>query len=282
MLASYYLQLGYRVHLVVGRMLPHGEGAFVLLKQNGEHYLIDPRTGHKYAANDTRCPLIAAHAIVGPDNVWANVQRERRVFQTRFNVTATADWRALFDKAHPAPAATAESRAIAADESSSSGAVVVSSSGLVHSAAFECGPSFETVELRRFIEWKLMKKINAWRAHRRTVWNRNLGDTLYRILVELEEEEAAFEYENNGKRAAGGHRTDWDRLQHLRSLYRMSGWPMQMAYTSVSAIVERVRATGFHLNGDGRVEFGLTVRLQQYPGNVLSVWVFLLALVPTN
>lgn len=249
MLVSFYLALGHRAFLALGHAHTHGDTAFVLFKENGVHHLIDATTGRKYAATDTRCPLRRVYAIVGPSNVWTNIQREQRVFQTRFNVTNGGDWRPLFDKAPTTVPA-----------------------GIVHNATFTYTASDDTGDLRRLIEWKLMKKISSWRTHRKTVWNRNLNEMLLRMLEDLEED-ACFEYETKGYT---------DRMQHLQAVYQMSGYPVHMSYCSMSAVVERVRATGIHLNADGQVEFSLTVHVQPYPCNVLSVWVFLLALVPKN
>lgn len=254
MLVSFYLQLGYRAWLVVGHAQPTGDTAYVLLKENGEYVLVDPVSGRKYAAYDTHCPLRSVYAIVGVDNVWANVQRETRVFQTRFNVTHSADWRPLFGGGR------------------SSNPLGTAPSGLVHNVRFAYTGGDDVTDLRRLIEWKLQKKIGSWRANKRTVWNRSLRETLYAMLVEMEED-ACYEYEP---------KTYADRLAHLATVYETSGYPVQMTYSSLSAVVERVRSTGIHRHADGAVEFALTVYVQPYPCNVLSLWVFLVALVPKS
>lgn len=53
-----------------------------------------------------------------------------------------------------------------------------------------------------------------------------------------------------------------------------------MKYDNLSTIIERVKSTGIHLNTDNKVEFSIAVHIQPYPNNVLSVWVFLLSLIP--
>lgn len=53
-----------------------------------------------------------------------------------------------------------------------------------------------------------------------------------------------------------------------------------MSYVNVMRIVERVKATGIHIQTDDRVEFSIAVHIQPYPMNVFSVWVFILALSP--
>lgn len=53
-----------------------------------------------------------------------------------------------------------------------------------------------------------------------------------------------------------------------------------MPYVNVIRILERVKATGIHIQTDDRVEFAVTVHIQPYPMNVLSVWIFIIALTP--
>lgn len=55
-----------------------------------------------------------------------------------------------------------------------------------------------------------------------------------------------------------------------------------MPYVSIMNIIERVKATGIHINSDAKVEFSLSVYIQSYPMNIFSVWVFVLALSPNN
>lgn len=147
-LVGFYLSLGFRAYLVLGFALPHGDTTFVLTKENGEYFLVDPTTGRKYLANDAMCPLTRVYAIVSSDNVWANIQRENRVYMMHFNVAQSSEWRPLFGRACAAPV------------------------GLVHNADMIYAPSDEVFDLRKIIEWKVMKKISAWRPHRKTRWNR--------------------------------------------------------------------------------------------------------------
>lgn len=147
-LVGFYLSLGFRAYLVLGFALPHGDTTFVLTKENGEYFLIDPTTGRKYSANDTRCPLQRVYALATSQNVWANIQRESRVFMMHFNVAQSSEWHPLFGRSCGAPV------------------------GLVHNPDMVYRSSDEVFDLRKAIEWKLMKKMSAWRPHRKTTWNR--------------------------------------------------------------------------------------------------------------
>lgn len=132
----------------MGFALPYGETTFVLTRENNEYFLIDPGTGKKFSARDTNCPLTKVYCLVNNDNVWANIQKEIRVFMMQFNVSQSSEWRPIFNKVCAAP------------------------TGLVHDLNFSYVNSEEIYDLKKIIEWKIMKKISAWRPHRKTIWNR--------------------------------------------------------------------------------------------------------------
>lgn len=148
LLASYYLSLGFRAWLVMGFALPYGETTFVLTHENNEYFLSDPGTGKKFSAKDTNCPLTKVYCLVNNENVWANIQKEMRVFMMQFNVARSSEWRPIFNKSCAAP------------------------TGLVHDINFNYVNSEEIYDLKKIIEWKIMKKIGSWRPHRKTIWNR--------------------------------------------------------------------------------------------------------------
>ena len=68
--------------------------------------------------------------------------------------------------------------------------------------------------------------------------------------------------------------------ESTQSKFKMSGYPINMPYVSISKIIERIKATEIYLNSDPRVEFALAVHIQSYPMNIFSVWIFILALIP--
>lgn len=85
------------------------------------------------------------------------------------------------------------------------------------------------------------------------------------------EEDTCFEYDNN---------IENDKLSGIMATNKLSGFPINMPYISLSSIVERVKSTGIHLNIENKIEFSLAVHIQKYPNNVLSVWIFLVTLMP--
>lgn len=118
-----------------------------------------------------------------------------------------------------------------------------------------------------------MKKFRAWRMERKTVWNKRYTELMLQILKELEEDQC-FGVEQ---------KTYTNKLIESTQLsHKLSGYPINMPYVSISKIIERVKATEIHLNSDLKVEFALAVHIQSYPMNIFSVWVFVLALIPTG
>lgn len=103
---------------------------------------------------------------------------------------------------------------------------------------------------------------------------RHINETLRQVLVELEED-VCYEYE-----PAATTDSCVRKLHELTDVYHVSGLPLNMRYISMADMVKRLKTIGVHLNPDGRVEFGLAVHIQPYPCNVLSLWVFVVALVP--
>uniref|UniRef100_A0A182P321 C2 domain-containing protein n=1 Tax=Anopheles epiroticus TaxID=199890 RepID=A0A182P321_9DIPT len=246
LLACFYLQLGYEVWLIFGNSVLMGDTTFVLLLDGGEFFVVDPCSGRKYSSTDTYCPLNRIYLIVGPDNVWGNIQKENRVFLTQLDVRKSGYWRALFNRFHEPPV------------------------GCVQEVSFPFRDALPAKELQRAIERKLMRKIAAWRTHRKTVWNRFISDHLRGTLISLERDTCL---ETSTERHA-------EAFSQMFISYKVNGFPINLPYNNLSTIVAHVKGTGIHLNSEAAVEFALGVYIKDYPCNVYSVWIFLMSLVP--
>lgn len=150
LLTCFYLELGYACWLLLGYSTTCGESAFLLIRESNEFFIIDPTFGRKYSSKDINCPVTKCYCLVNQYNVWANVQREQRVFLTQFDVNKNKsfDWRPLFQNAVEIP------------------------NGSIHDVKFRYERSLDTKNLQKTIRAKIIKKINSWRSHRKTVWNR--------------------------------------------------------------------------------------------------------------
>uniref|UniRef100_A0A182K8F0 C2 domain-containing protein n=1 Tax=Anopheles christyi TaxID=43041 RepID=A0A182K8F0_9DIPT len=245
LLACFYLQLGYEVWLIFGNSVLMGDTTFVLLLDGGEFFIVDPCSGRKYSSTDTYCPLNRIYLIVGPENVWGNIQKESRVFLTQLDVRKSGYWRALFNRFHEPPV------------------------GCVQEVSFPFREALPAKELQRAIERKLMRKIASWRTHRKTVWNRFISDHLRSTLISLERDTCL---ETNTERHAQA-------FSQMFIAYKVNGFPINLPYNNLSTIVAHVKGTGIHLNSESAVEFALGVHIKDYPCNVYSVWVFLMSLL---
>lgn len=152
LLTCFYLELGLPSWLIVGSSITCGECCFVLTRESNEFFIVDPSSGKKYSSKDILCPLTSCYCLVNQYNVWANVQREQRIYLMQFDVNRGFDWRPLFQRVVDIPNET------------------------IHDVGFNFERSYDTRDLQRTIQAKLIKKINSWRSHRKTVWNRFVND----------------------------------------------------------------------------------------------------------
>ena len=61
--------------------------------------------------------------------------------------------------------------------------------------------------------------------------------------------------------------------------FQLCGFPINLPYTSMEAVVEAVFATGVHRIESSNVEFAVAAHIHPYPNRVLSVWVYVASLV---
>lgn len=61
---------------------------------------------------------------------------------------------------------------------------------------------------------------------------------------------------------------------------QITGFSINTKYANLSSLVTEVKNTGIHLNMDNKVEFAMSVHVREYANNVLSIWIFLMSLIP--
>ncbi|XP_060655942.1 LOW QUALITY PROTEIN: coiled-coil and C2 domain-containing protein 2A [Drosophila nasuta] len=251
LLCNYLLTLGLECWMLLGFACPYGECTFVIYRQpdSAELLLLAPSTGKRYQLQDVFCPLTRVHCMVGRDNIYFNIQSESRVSMTNFNILDGACWLPLFNKRQPAP------------------------QGGVHRLDYAYKRSYDLRQLQKQIERKIMKKIAAWRSTRKTIWNRAFQTRLQRILKDME-----------NLATYSGSRYDEpaysEELEREYPNFRLYGFTINFPYTNLTAISERIRTTCIHYNNNALVEFCVAVHVKAYANDVLSVWVFLLSIVP--
>jgi coiled-coil and C2 domain-containing protein 2A len=60
----------------------------------------------------------------------------------------------------------------------------------------------------------------------------------------------------------------------------LTGFPIQLRYSGIQQILETVERTGIHLCEDNKVEYAMAVYIHFYPNDVLSIWVFVVSMIP--
>lgn len=247
LLCNYFLSLGKKAWLVMGNAIPEGPTAYVLTREQSHYLLWNPCSGHFYAQFDTFCPLKSVGCLIGPDNIWFNVQRYDSPLRINFDVTKPKLWKSFFSRSLPYP-----------------GLSSVQPEELVYQGSDRAAAA----ELQDRIEKILKEKIMDWRPRHLTRWNRYCTSTLRHFLPLLETRRGEDVEDDHG-------------AELLRQLgdYRFSGFPLHMPYSELKPLIEAVYSTGVHNIEVPSVEFALAVYIHPYPKNVLSVWIYVASLI---
>ncbi|XP_045038678.2 coiled-coil and C2 domain-containing protein 2A isoform X4 [Desmodus rotundus] len=247
LLCNYFLSLGKKAWLVMGNAIPEGPTAYVLTREQSHYLIWNPCSGHFYGQFDTFCPLKSVGCLIGPDNIWFNVQRYDSPLRINFDVTKPKLWKSFFSRSFPYP-----------------GLSSVQPEELIYPGTDKAAAA----ELQDRIEKILKEKIMDWRPRHLTRWNRYCTSTLRHFLPLLES--------SRGEDVEDDHRAEL-----LRQLgdYRFSGFPLHMPYSELKPLIEAVYSTGVHNIDVPSVEFALAVYIHPYPKNVLSVWIYVASLI---
>ncbi|XP_074177634.1 coiled-coil and C2 domain-containing protein 2A isoform X2 [Rhinolophus sinicus] len=246
LLCNYFLSLGKKAWLVMGNAIPEGPTAYVLTREQSHYLIWNPCSGHFYGQFDTFCPLKSVGCLIGPDNIWFNIQRYDSPLRINFDVSKPKLWKSFFSRSLPYP-----------------GLSSVQPEELIYQRTDKAAAA----ELQDRIEKILKEKIMDWRPRHLTRWNRYCTSTLRHFLPLLENSQGDVE--------------DDHRAELLKQLgdYRFSGFPLHMPYSELKPLIEAVYSTGVHNIDVPNVEFALAVYIHPYPKNVLSVWIYVASLI---
>ncbi|KAE9526974.1 hypothetical protein AGLY_013622 [Aphis glycines] len=264
LLCCYFAKLNIRSWLLLGTGVSRGEAAYVLTSRPAPDQLAaapvydiwDPLTGQKYSTCDSFSPVQEAYCLINAENIWLNVQYEKSVPRTRWDVTQTRDWNPAFGRYQAAPTAA----------------------GSVQPDTVDYTPAAiaDARLLQDKLETTLRNALMKWRVKSKTVWNRYCISVLRKILPNLERETW-----NGGCKditvTENGYLAE---LQHLLVSHKMCGFPINRPYSNTEVLVDAIQSTGMHLNENPLVEFALAVYVHPYPNQVLSVWIYLASLQP--
>ncbi|XP_052775366.1 coiled-coil and C2 domain-containing protein 2A-like isoform X2 [Mya arenaria] len=247
LLVNYLLSFDMKAYLICGNAIPEGPTSYVLTEEGNDFYIWNPSTGEKFRTNNPTCPLRSIGCLVNAENIWANIQPYDKPDQMMYRLSDTSCWEPLFNKSRPNP-----------------GLQSIQPDSLYY---YPTDKDYVT-ELQEKIMHVLKNKIMDWRARYITRWNRHCSQIMRKTLPLLEESLGLTVGEQHIKE-----------LEQSFSTYKVSGFPINMPFTDVDAIVETVYATGVHGHESSEMEFALAVYVHPYPNSVLSVWVYVASLL---
>uniref|UniRef100_A0A670JNP2 Coiled-coil and C2 domain containing 2A n=1 Tax=Podarcis muralis TaxID=64176 RepID=A0A670JNP2_PODMU len=247
LLCNYFLALGKKAWLLIGSAIPEGPTAYVLTWEQNQYVIWNPSCGRFYGQYDAFCPLQSVGCLISCDNVWFNIQQYDSPPRINFDVSKPKFWKPFFSRSLPFPGLSS----VQPDE-------------LIYQRVDKTA----ALELQNRLEKILKEKIMGWRPRHLTRWNRYCTSTLRHFLPLLEK--------NQGKDVEDDHQAE---LQKQLGDYRVSGFPIHMAFSEVTPLVEAVYSTGVHSIDVPNIEFALAVYVHAYPKNILSVWIYVASLV---
>ncbi|KAG8187652.1 hypothetical protein JTE90_005504 [Oedothorax gibbosus] len=249
LLCSFFLHLGKRSMLLLGSGVPEGPTAYVATwGEGGEVDVWNASSGEHFGVSDNHCPLQSVGCLIGPENVWANIQRSSHPSRINFDLNRTSDWKPFFNRSFPNP-----------------GLRSIQPSSLTYTTT---DPEY-VEKLQESIEKCLKESVEKWRKNMTTVWNKKCNKVLYKVLKKLER--------NVGRTASDDSLQE---LEHMMDQFKMDGFPLTMPYTDTESVIETVFATGIHLTEDATAEFSVAVYIHPYPCCILAVWVYVAVLMP--
>ncbi|KAM9328928.1 coiled-coil and C2 domain-containing protein 2A [Gastrophryne carolinensis] len=247
LLCNYFLAMGKKAWLIIGHAIPEGPTAYVLTLERNQYIIWNPSSGRFYGQYDTFCPLQSVGCLINADNIWFNIQQYDSPMSISFETGRPNQWKAFFSRSNPNPGL---------------------SSLQPEELIYQHADKSSAVELQDRIEKLLKEKMMEWRPRHPTRWNRFCTSTLRHFLPLLEQ--------NQGRDVEEDHQAE---LQRQLGDYRFSGFPINMAFSEVTPLIEAVYSTGVHNNVVPNVEFALAVYVQPYPKSIYSVWIYVASLI---
>merc|ERR1712166_1262273 len=107
--------------------------------------------------------------------------------------------------------------------------------------------------------------IESLRGRRPTDWNRSVAAKLRPLLKRFEEDA-------NGTKALSKEEHDAS-LERVRATYKLVGFPMNVSFTEIQPLLDKIRNTNIWMSDGPKMQFVLA-----YPNNVCSVWVYVASL----
>ena len=255
LLCNYLLTLSKydkEAYVVLGTGIPEGQTAYVLTKGMAarEHRLWNASSGRVYALTDLSLPLHSVACVFNGDNVWANVQPTDKPASLEWSFGDSAQWRPFFGKGGYPPT-TLQS---------------VQDAHLRYRRTSED----HRKDVEREVEDTLQRAIEDRRGHRPTDWNRSVAAKLRPLLRRFEEDANGTKHLTEEEHNAA--------LERVRATYQLVGFPINMSFTDMQPLVDKILNTNIWQSDGPGMQFVLATYVHAYPNNICSVWVYIASL----
>uniref|UniRef100_W5MK02 C2 domain-containing protein n=1 Tax=Lepisosteus oculatus TaxID=7918 RepID=W5MK02_LEPOC len=245
LLCNYFLYLGKKAWLILGTSVLKGETAYVLTQEMKKYILWNPSDGKCFEQFDMFCPLKTVDCLINGQNIWFN-SADNSVMSMCFDVSKDSSWKPLFPSDF-----------------------VLSEYAPLQTKHNYFTSNMENVkQLQKRIEKTLKKCIMDWRVQHRTRWNHQCIALLQEFLTKLEHYSGASIIEEESRK-----------IYRKMKEYKVTGFPLHIPYVDMETVIETVYSTRIHSTEIPETEFALAVYINPYPNNILSLWIFLAALV---
>ncbi|KAI8621278.1 hypothetical protein BC830DRAFT_275158 [Chytriomyces sp. MP71] len=251
------------VFVVLGNGIPEGRTAYVAMRtkavgmaglgKGADMTLMNAVTGESYSIRDPHLPLKVVWCVFNEVNVWANIQPHDDPPRMDWTISNGKKWKPFFCRSFPK---------------------TLYKSVQLEKLTYKEVSARHCQELETAIEKSVVAKMEEWRGHRITRWNRLASKSLKPLVSRMEADHLQPLPINTPQNLTPLYTT----LAPLRSVYRISGFPLHTTFTDIKAVVEMVEATDVHMNADPSAEFALAVWCGGYPGGFISVWIYVCSL----
>ncbi|KAI8999975.1 hypothetical protein BC832DRAFT_563214 [Gaertneriomyces semiglobifer] len=246
LLCNYLKYAGVKAWVVLGRDVPRGRTAWVLVCDEEGWKVCNPVEGDVFDVGDRWCPLVEVGCVFDETNVWANLQQYADPARITFDFDNTRHWKPFVSRGMRVPELTS----------------VQIEEPLYHPIDNE-----RLQELEAYLEESVVDAVEDWRGTQMTRWNRLVSRTFAGLLPTFE-----------SSLCTPNPTAPIPDLSRIRTVYKLKGSPLSVPYTDASAVISAVNATNVHASVDEDVEFACAVWCSAYPGNVIGVWVWVAAL----
>ncbi|CAM9315544.1 unnamed protein product [Ectocarpus fasciculatus] len=263
---------------VSGRAIPEGDSVYVLCRQpdkgSGDPHssknfiLINPCTGFVYSTADRNCPMFEITTLATPYNIWANIQASTKPSEMSFDVLNTKLWKPFFSPSFPYP----------------KGGL----STVQDPVQYIPTPQPACVQIEREVKGAIKTKFRRWRSKRArstTLFHPEMPSLGMSVRGTHEPTYVTTQSAHGrGGRMGGSAEHVLNSVQEeikgkLKNVLRKKsfhGYPINIAFTDVNMVVEKVKSMCVHESRHPNVQFVLAVKVA-FPlvNNLVSLWIFL-------